>query len=155
MKRFLIVATLIGAVSVLPFIFTEDAGAAGKGNSFFLGMWGGIDTGDGSAQQIMISPGEDGSFNLAWYETFWSVCPSPGSGRGIMEGTGGLAPGSKDVLVIDITISCFDPDVPNVVPADTVTFRLADKNMLLATAGSGVFEDLPLFRLSQRPNGQP
>ena len=57
MKRFLILATVIAAVSVLPFIFTEDAsatGKSGKGHSFFLGMWGGIDTTDGSAQQILL-----------------------------------------------------------------------------------------------------
>ena len=150
MKRFLIVATLIGAVLVLPFIFTEDAGAAGKGNSFFLGIWGGIDTTDGSAQQILISPDENGDFNLAWYETFWTACVG---GRGVMEGSGAIVPTDKDVLVMDITISCFDPDIPDLI-TDTVAFRLADKNMLLATAGSGVFEDLPLFRLSQRPNRQ-
>ncbi len=150
MKRFLIVAALIGAVSVLPFMFTEDASAGGKGNSFFLGMWGGIDTTDGSAQQILISPDQNGSFNLAWYETFWTACVG---GRGVMEGSGDVAPGDKDALVMDITISCFDPDLPDLI-TDTVTFRLADKNMLLAAAGSGVFTDLPLFRLSERPNRQ-
>ena len=150
MKRFLIVATLIGAVSVLPFIFTEDASAGRKGNSFFLGMWGGIDTTDGSAQQILISRGQNGGFNLAWYETFWTAC-SPG-GRGIMKGSGELAPTDKDVLIMNITISCFGADTPD-LSADTITFRLADKDMLLATAGPGVFVDLPVFRLSQRLNG--
>lgn len=150
MKRFLIMATLIGAVSALPLIFTEEAGAARKANSSFLGLWGGIDTTDGSAQQILISRGENGDFSLAWYETFWTAC-SPG-GRGVMEGSGQLAPTDKKVLVMDITISCFDPDDPDLI-SDTVTFVLADKDMLLATAGAGVFVDLPLFRLSQRLKG--
>jgi len=71
-----------------------------------------------------------------------------------MEGSSEPLPGHKDVLVMDITISCFDPDQPDLI-TDTVEFRLADKNMLLATAGAGVFVDLPLFRLSERVNKRP
>ena len=72
----------------------------------------------------MISGAENGMFNLLWYETFWSVCYGR---RGIMEGTGQLVAGSKDILVMDIVISCFDPDAD--VVEHTMTFELAAKDM--------------------------
>ena len=142
-QPFFVAVGLVSAMVALPVVLTQFASATEKGNRLFLGIWEGIDPTDGSAQQILISGGDNGVFKLLWYETFWSICEGK---RGVTNGTGELA--DKDTLVVDIVISCFDPDAD--VVADTVTFELVGKDMLLATAGSGVFVDHPLFRVSNR-----
>ena len=146
MKRFLVAVGLVSAVAALLVVLTQFASASGGENRNFLGVWEGIDPGDGSAQRIVISGGEDGEFTLLWYETFWTVCDGR---RAILQGTGELDPDDKDVLIIDIVISCFAPD-EDVVDDDPVTFQLVRKHMLLATADSGAFVDLPFFRVSNR-----
>ncbi len=150
MKRFFIALVALCALAALPILLTQFASANQKGNPLFLGIWEGIDPDDGSAQQILIRGGENGVFNLLWYETFWSVCDGR---RGILKGTGELAPDGKDILVVDIVISCFDPDAD--VVEETLTFELVGKDMVLVTAGNPeVLQNHPLFRVSSRLHGR-
>ena len=60
-----------GLVSLTVAFTFATVAATGNQGSRFLGIWGGIDPGDGSSQQFLISAGENGEFNLSWHETFW------------------------------------------------------------------------------------
>lgn len=139
MKWFFLVVVVVSVMAALAFASVSESGDQGRR---FLGIWEGIDTGDGSGQQFLISGGENGVFSLSWRETYWTVCDGR---RAIIQGTGEL---DHNVIVMDIVITCFDPDED--VVADTVTFELVDEHMLFATAGSGVFVNQPLFRVSNR-----
>lgn len=138
MKRLLVTLAVV-LVAGLP----ATAGADKKGKAF-LGLWGGVDPVDGSTQRVLIGRGANGGFYLVWHEDYWRICKGR---RGIMKGEGMLDAEHKDTLVTSRVITCFDPE--EIVREDTLTFRLADKNMLLATAGNQVFVDMPLYRLSQ------
>lgn len=145
MRRFFIVWMV---VSVLAGLAAVEA-AAGKRSSGqrFWGVWAGIDPADGSSQQLLISGGADGAFNLLWRESYWTVCDGR---RAVLEGIGELDSYDRNTLVIQMVITCFAPE--EVPVTDTITFRLVGQNMLLATA-EGAFTDLPFFRISSRVRG--
>ena len=145
MKRFSTVLIVVSALVVLAF-----SGAAGNGRSEkrFRGLWEGIDPGDGSSQQILISGGADGECSLAWSESYWTVCDGR---RAILEGFGESDRDERNTLVFQMAITCFDPK--EVVVEDTLTFRFVGQDMLLVSA-PGEFTDLPFFRVSSRVRGR-
>ena len=145
MNRFFIAVVVASMMAALAF---ASAGRQGNQGDRFLSLWEGVDSIDGSSQQILISGGEDGGFNLLWRESFWTVCDGR---RAILMGVGEIASDDKNTLVCPIVITCFGPD--ELVVEDTLTFELVGKEMLLATSANGVFENLPLYRLSNRLRG--
>ena len=130
-------------------IFGSLAAQAGKGDSGrrFWGLWEAVDSLDGSTEQISISKGGDGSLTLLWRESYWSICDGR---RGILRGAGEISSDNRRTLVIEMAITCFDPE--EVVLEDSIRFELVGRNMLLATS-PGAFTDLPFFRVSGRVHG--
>ena len=144
MKRFFIVSSLVVAACLLA--VAVQAGNNGSGKRFW-GLWEAIDSLDGSTEQVSISPGQDGSFNLLWRESYWTICDGR---RGILVGKGERAPKDRDLLEVQMTITCFDPE--EVVLEGSITFELVGQNMLLASAPEA-FTNLPFFRVSGRVRG--
>ena len=144
MKRFFIVSSVVSVLMLLA--LAAEAGSKNSGSRFW-GLWEGIDPADGSSQQISISDGPDGTFDLLWGESYWTICQGR---RGVLNGTGALDPEHRKTLVVQITITCFDPE-ENILES-AVSFELVGKNLLLAT-DPGAFTDLPFFRVSARVRG--
>ena len=144
MRRVSIVLIVLVVVSALA--VQDFAGASGNGRSgkVFRGLWEGIDPDDGSSQKILISGGAGGVFSLVWRESYWTVCDGR---RGILEGVGERDPHNRSRLVVQMEITCFDPE--EVVVEDTISFRFVGRDMVLASA-EGAFTDLPFFRVSSR-----
>ncbi len=144
MKRVSIVLIVLVVVSALA--VQDFAGASGNGRSgkVFRGLWEGIDPVDGSSQKLLISGGAGGVFSLVWRESYWTVCDGR---RGILEGAGERDPHNRSRLVVQMEITCFDPE--EVVVDDTISFRFVGRDMVLASA-EGAFTDLPFFRVSSR-----
>ena len=113
----------------------------------FWGLWESVDALDGSTEQVSISGRADGSFDLLWRESYWTICDGR---RGILTGTGDVDPDDRNTLVFRMTITCFDPQAD--VLEGGVSFTLVGGNLLLAT-DPGEFTDLPFFRVSGRVRG--
>ena len=139
MKILFTALILLGALAL-----HTSAASSNNGNSGhrFIGLWEGIDSDDGSSQQVMISGGTDGVFDLLWRESYWTVCEGR---RAILKGLGELDPDNRNTLVFEMTITCFDPvEVP---VTSTLTFRFIGQEMVLVSDAEA-FTDLPFFRVS-------
>ena len=145
MSRFFIVSSMVVVLTCFATLEVQ-AGDGGSGKRFW-GLWEGVDSLDGSTEQVSIGPGAGGTFDLLWRESYWTICDGR---RGILIGTGELAPKDKDLLEVQMTITCFDPE--EVVLEDSITFELVGRNMLLAS-DPGAFTNLPFFRVSGRVRG--
>jgi len=143
-KRFFVVLSAVGVLSFVSLAVEAGDRSSGRG---FWGLWEAIDPLDGSTQQISISDGAEGSFNLLWRESYWTICSGR---RGVLNGTGELKPGKRKTLVVQMTITCFDPE--EVVVEDSIEFEVEGQNMLLAS-DPGEFPALPFFRVSGRVRG--
>ena len=144
LRRFLILSGTVGFV-----IFTSLAAHAGKDDSGrrFWGLWEAVDSLDGSTEQVSMSKGEDGSLDLLWRESYWTICDGR---RGILRGSGRVERSGRRAVVFEMQITCFDPE--EVVLEDSIRFELVGQNMLLASS-PGAFTDLPFFRVSGRVLG--
>jgi len=142
MFRQLMLVSMICAV-VTSGSFAAQADKADPGRRFW-GLWEAVDSLDGSTEQISISGGGPRSLSLLWRESYWSICDGR---RGILRGAGQIDPDNRRVLVIEMAITCFDPE--EIVLEDAIRFELVGANMLLATS-PGAFKDLPFFRVSGR-----
>ena len=141
MKRFLFVTSVLVVAAL-----ASEAGSRHSGSRFW-GLWEGVDPLDGSSQQISISAGAQGSFDLLWGESYWTICEGR---RGVLNGIGALHEEDRKTLVAEVTVSCFDPE--EVVLETSIHFELVGQNLLLATA-PGAFTDLPFYRVSGRVRG--
>jgi hypothetical protein len=84
MKRLLTLLLVLFSVVLLASVVSADGG--GSRNSYFIGLWEGVDTNDGSRRTVSISDNDrDGVFELIQYDTFWTLC---GDDKAIASGTG-------------------------------------------------------------------
>ncbi|MGE4606980.1 MAG: hypothetical protein AAEJ52_09590 [Myxococcota bacterium] len=144
MTRLILVSSLVSVMFLGALTAQADKDRSGRR---FWGLWEAVDSLDGSTEQVSISGRPDGSFNLLWRESYWTIC---GGRRGILIGSGDVDPDDRNTLVFQMTITCFDPE--EVVLEDSVSFTLVGRNLLLAT-DPGAFTDLPFFRVSGRVRG--
>ena len=144
-KRFFRVSSMV--IAVICFVALEAQAGNGGSGKHFWGLWEGVDSQDGSIEQVSIGPGAGRSFDVLWRESYWTICDGR---RGILIGTGALAPKDKDLLEVEMSITCFEPE--EVVLEGSITFELVGKNMLLVS-DPGVFTNLPFFRVSGRVRG--
>ncbi len=80
-----------------------NAASSGGGNeTYFIGLWEGVDLNDGSRRTVSISDNDrDGVYDLAQYDTFWTLC---GDDRGVTAGSATL--GSDGLLHFQGTLTC-------------------------------------------------
>ena len=146
MNRFLLVVTMVGAISALLIIFTPAAFSADKDQSyFFIGLWEGIDPADGSEVLVSISDNnDDGELELLWHENRWFSCN--GSDNAVLTATGGTV--EDDVLSFETAIiSCFDTNTDEEIDDSPLTFQSNRKaniifngNIALHRIGSGPWD---------------
>src|SRR5262245_3573128 len=88
MRRALV---LFWVIAVLPFVPAATAGES-RSSHFFLGLWEGIDPGDGSEVLYSLSDNDhDGVVEITGRETFFTACGGDGgvTGKGSV-GQGGI-----------------------------------------------------------------
>jgi len=98
---------LVGVVSA----FLLPGNAAAVGNRFFIGLWQGIDTLDGSEMLVSINDNDrDGILEVRLTETFFATCIAQNKGfsgsPGILEGTGTV---NGKILTWNFSFKCYDP----------------------------------------------
>lgn len=102
---------------VLLTVLSLEGQAASADLSKFIGLWQGVDTGDGSLNTLEIVRNGDGTVRLMVNDTYWERC---GGGRGIGQGTG--SPINRNTLQFDdYTITCFGSSGPSASASITVT----------------------------------
>ena len=125
MRKFLFV-TMVSAMAVLSIIFVPAASSAdNQGRTkFFIGLWKGVDSVDGSEVLASISDNDgDGTLELLWHESRWFSCN--GSDNAILTATGGTI--EDRVLSFETAIiSCFDMN--NETDVSPVTFEANRKD---------------------------
>lgn len=121
MKRLFIFLSVV--VSIILFVSMASADDAGARNdSFFIGLWEGVDPNDGSRRTVSISDNDrNGVFELTQYDTFWSLC---GDDRGVAEGTATVGP--DGTLNWEGTITCFTDGTGASFSVDYVPVRHSD-----------------------------
>ncbi len=90
---------------ILTIMFSSIACTNQEGSpkvSQFIGLWEGVDTGDGSLTQRQITRTPDGSFIILGADSFFSFCKI---NQGILRGEGSI---EEDVLKVpEFTLTCF------------------------------------------------
>ena len=81
MRRWIAVSIVVFSIILAS---TVQAGGFFK-SSYFIGLWQGIDTVDGSEAQRSITLNRDGTFNISGREEYFSACNGY---RGILKGKG-------------------------------------------------------------------
>jgi hypothetical protein len=98
MKRW--IATTIVVYSIILASTVQAGGLLQK--LYFVGLWQGIDTVDGSEAQRSITLNRDGTYNIAGREGYFSACDGA---RGILNGTGALENGV--LFFKNFEVTCF------------------------------------------------
>lgn len=121
MKRYFVFLLVI----VLAILFVSMVNAAGNGggnDSYFIGLWEGVDLNDGSRRTVSISDNDrDGVYDLAQYDTFWTLC---GDDRGVTAGSATL--GSDGLLHFQGTLTCLSSGLTVPFTVDYQAVRHSD-----------------------------
>lgn len=113
---------LLTVLALLPMVV---APALGMSESWeqdaFVGLWEGVDPGDGSLTQRAITCDENGACLVLGSDSFFTLC---GSARGLLRGDGTIS--DVALRVPGFTLTCAD-DAENPISVDT-TFTLDRAN---------------------------
>ena len=95
---------LFAFLTVVFFIFlASTVQADGISKRYFVGLWEGVDSYDGSEAQRSITLNSDGTFSIIGQEPYTNGC---GGERGLVTGTGVLEGGI--IISEDIALICFN-----------------------------------------------
>ena len=130
---------------ILTITFSSIACTNQEGNpkvSQFIGLWEGIDTGDGSLTQRQITRTPDGSFMILGADSLFSFCKT---NQGILRGQGSIEEGV--LKVPEFTLTCFKDNKE--VSVDT-TFSFDPQNRtLLEKTVEPTISPITFHRISQ------
>jgi hypothetical protein len=98
MRRYFVFLLVIA--SAILFVSMVNAAGGGGNDSYFIGLWEGVDLNDGSRRTVSVSDNDrDGVYDLSQYDTFWTLC---GDDRGVTAGSATL--GSDKVTAFQLNI---------------------------------------------------
>lgn len=107
MRQLLIIFAVVGLMAAMQFGCTSSDGADNDADSFFLGLWEGIDPLDGSDVLASITNIDgDGTIEILWRESFYALCEGD---QGIVQGSGTI--GEDGILLTDEFLTCFNKEV--------------------------------------------
>jgi hypothetical protein len=128
---------------VLPFVPTATAGGSGSSH-FFLGLWEGIDPGDGSEVLYSLSDNDrDGVVEITGRETFFTAC----DGDGVVTGKGTVGQGG--ILEAEQRLKC-RPGPEILGPATFTPIKQDGVLVFVVPANDPATLPLVLHRVSRR-----
>lgn len=111
---------------------------------YFIGLWEGIDSSDGSEAQRSITLNSNGTFNIIGQEPYTSGCKGE---RGMVTATGVLEGGV--IISEDFTLSCFNDNGP--FGPGEVTYKPDKLNgTLIEDFPDSIFGPMVLHKISNR-----
>ncbi|MGZ3770373.1 MAG: hypothetical protein ACXVCP_11180 [Bdellovibrio sp.] len=138
MKRLLYAFFFLNSV-----IFTQQALAAGMGNHF-MGLWKGIDAGDGSVTTLSISDtNNDGTMTVRLTDTFFAKCKAAGyeTSPGLVDGTATI---QNMTLMWNYSFKCWNAATSQLVEIkkDTMKFEFNAKEDVLIDQEGEIFHHI-------------
>ena len=126
---------LIGAMILGALLLFPNAAVADPNGRGFIGLWEGIDPGDGSTVQVSINDfNGDGVFEIVAREGYFTVCYdglANTQGRGTITGSGTLL--GKSQMWVERTRICINDDNTTSDPVSfPVTYTLDAKKKVLS-----------------------
>ena len=112
---------------------------------YFVGLWQGIDTVDGSEAQRSITLNRDGTFNINGFESYLSACLG---GRGTIAGTGVLQDGK--IISDDLEVTCEEWEVGVLIPQEYIPDKLNGTLMERSTNDPYGIPRTTLHKISNR-----
>lgn len=145
MRQLLITFAVVGLMAAMQFGCTSSDGAHNYADSFFIGLWEGIDPLDGSEVLASITniDGDD-TIEILWRETFYTLCEGD---QGIVQGTGTI--GEDGILRTDEFLTCFNKEV-TVNGKGVYTPSEKDQLLIITYPENPELEGLILHQVSSR-----
>ena len=138
MKR--MVHAIVLVVLTMALVVPGIAGA--NGTRFFIGLWQGVDTLDGSEILVSISDNNrDGILEVRYTETFFTTCIAQDKGfngsPGLVEGVGTI---EAKTLTWTFSFKCYDPATNSLaeIETGTATFEANRRNNILVDASGNI-----------------
>jgi hypothetical protein len=136
-------ASLVMTALVLPLAWPAIGNADGPRAAGFIGLWEGVDEGDGSLAQRAITCARDRTCRVLGAEQFFSTCDDHG-GRGLVVGSGTIE--GRVLKVPALTLTCGDGTSFTVA----AVYSFDRRNGTLLEDQEGEPPTLVLHRLSPR-----